>query len=109
MFDFEALDIVECIDDEPLRPDSRIMPRKGKLYTVDAVRPVAGRHSVRLIELAPECSLGGPCECGDCGWDARRFRRVFRPRHPTLRSLLKTRPAQSRYPFSYRGPWPHQG
>lgn len=78
MCDFQALDIVECIDDRPNRPESVTMPQLGQLYTVDTVRRLADGHSVRLIEIDPECHLGGPCACGDCGWDARRFRKVRR-------------------------------
>jgi len=80
MCDFTALDLVECIDDRADRPESAIMPQMGRLYTVDSVRAVGDGHSVRLIELDPACHLGGSCDCGDCGWDARRFRKVYRPR-----------------------------
>ena len=86
MCDFTALDLVECIDDQPARPETTVMPQMGRLYTVDCVRPVGDGHSVRLIELDPTCHLGGTCACGDCGWDARRFRKVYRPRS-TVESL----------------------
>jgi hypothetical protein len=76
---FTTGDIVECIDDTPSRPESQIMPDLGALYTVASIRPVEGGLSVRLKELTPSCHLGGVCACGGCGWDAGRFRRVYRP------------------------------
>lgn len=78
--DFTTGDIVECVDDTPHRPESRIMPMLGGLYTVTSIRPVVDGHSVRLQELTPSCHLGGVCACGECGWDAGRFRKVYRPK-----------------------------
>ena len=80
-------DIVECIDDTPTRLESRIMPSLGALYTITSLRPVGDGHSVRLRELTPSCHLGGVCACGDCGWDAGRFRKVYRP-GPGLFAML---------------------
>jgi len=77
--DFVTGDIVECVDDTPSRPESQIMPDLGALYTISSIRPVGDGQSVRLKELAPSCYLGGICACGDCGWDAGRFRKVYRP------------------------------
>lgn len=79
MRDFATGDIVECIDDIPSRPESQIMPDLGALYTVAGVRPAEGGRSVRLKELTPSCWRGGVCACGSCGWDAGRFRKVYRP------------------------------
>jgi hypothetical protein len=79
LLNFTTGDIVECIDDTPSRPESQVMPVLGGLYTIISIRPVEDGHSVRLKELTPSCRLGGPCACGDCGWDAGRFRRVYRP------------------------------
>lgn len=79
MLDLKPGDYVECIDNQPDLPISMIMPEVDQLYTVEDVRFVAGGCSVRLAELAPGCYQGGPCACGSCGWDARRFRRVYRP------------------------------
>jgi hypothetical protein len=77
--DFTTGDIVECVDDTPNRPESQVMPILGALYTVASIRPLGEGHSVRLKELTPSCHLGGICACGECGWDAGRFRRVYRP------------------------------
>ena len=88
MCDFRCSDILECIDDAPLRAESRVMPRCGQLYTVAALRRVGDGYSVRLKEITPTCHLGGPCGCGECGWDAARFRKVYRPTGAALRSLL---------------------
>jgi hypothetical protein len=79
MCDFQPRDIVECIDDRPQLIESKVMPAAGQLYTVDRIAPVGGGHSIRLRELTPTCYLGGPCACGGCGWDADRFRKVYRP------------------------------
>ena len=79
MSDLKPGDYVECIDNRPQFPISTIMPEVDRLYTVEDVRFVAGGYSIRLNELAPNCFRGGICTCGDCGWDARRFRRVYRP------------------------------
>ena len=100
MCDIEALDLVECIDNDPKLPESRIMPEKGRLYTIDSVRRLADVDSVRLIELDPECRRGGPCACGECGWDARRFRRVYRPERESVASLLQ--PQFPTLPFNAR-------
>jgi hypothetical protein len=78
MCDFTTGDIVECVDDRP-SPESRVMPDLGALYTVASLRPVGEGLSVRLKELTPSCHLGGACRCGECGWDARRFRKIYRP------------------------------
>jgi hypothetical protein len=80
-------DIVECVDDRPSRPESQIMPVLGALYTVASIRPVADGRSVRLVELTPSCHRGGLCACGDCGWDAGRFRKVYRPSGDLIASL----------------------
>jgi hypothetical protein len=77
--DFATGDIVECVDDTPSRPESQIMPVFGGLYTVTSLRPAGDGASVRLKELTPSCHLGGVCACGGCGWDAGRFRKVYRP------------------------------
>ena len=79
MSDFATGDIVECVDDTPSRPQSQIMPVLDRLYTVTSLRPVGDGGSVRLKELTPNCHLGGLCACGGCGWDAGRFRKVYRP------------------------------
>jgi hypothetical protein len=76
MCEFRASDIVECIDDTPVLKESRSMPEAGRLYRVASVRRVGDGFSIRLVELTPECHLGGGCNCGNCGWDSRRFRRV---------------------------------
>jgi hypothetical protein len=85
--DLSAGDIVECVDDTSSRPESQVMPRLGSLYTVTGIRPVGDGHSVRLRELTPSCHLGGACACGDCGWDADRFRKIYRPNGDLLASL----------------------
>lgn len=88
MSDISTGDIVECIDDTPSRPESQIMPDLGGLYTVTSIRPASGGASVRLKELTPSCHLGGACACGDCGWDAGRFRKVYRPSADFIASLM---------------------
>lgn len=55
------------------------MPVLGALYVIASIRPVGDGRSVRLRELTPSCYLGGTCACGDCGWDAGRFHKVYRP------------------------------
>ena len=82
-------DIVECVDDVPVRSESTAMPVRGQLYTVASIRAVEGGASVRLREMHPTCYLGGACACGGCGWDARRFRRVLRPDAGWLARLLE--------------------
>ena len=82
-------DVVECVDDVPLRVESAVMPVRGQLYTVTGIRPADDGHSVRLKELFPTCYRGGPCACGDCGWDARRFRKILRPDERFLARLLE--------------------
>jgi hypothetical protein len=77
--DIVAGDIVECINDTPSRPESSIMPMLGRLYTVASIRFVDDGQSVRLKELTPICYLGGVCACNQCGWEAGRFRKVYRP------------------------------
>jgi hypothetical protein len=79
MSDIRNGDIVECVDDTPRHAESRVMPTWGALYTITGVRRFEDGASVRLKELAPTCYLGGPCGCGQCGWDAGRFRKVYRP------------------------------
>lgn len=79
MLDLKPGDYVECVDNQPDLPSSTVMPEADGLYTIEDVRFVAGGYSVRLNELAPGCYQGGTCTCGNCGWDARRFRRVYRP------------------------------
>jgi hypothetical protein len=81
-------DIVECVDDVPLHAESQIMPRRGQLYTVAAIKAVDGGHSVRLKELIPSCYRGGVCACGGCGWNATRFRKILRPKRALLASLV---------------------
>ena len=43
---------------------------------------------MRLKELTPSCYLGGVCACGDCGWDAGRFRKVYRPNGELIAALM---------------------
>lgn len=88
MNDFTTGDIVECIDDTPSRPESQIMPDLGGLYTVASLRPIGDGLSVRLRELTPSCHFGGLCACGGCGWDAGRFRKVYRPNPDLFANLL---------------------
>jgi hypothetical protein len=90
MLHFRPNDIVECIDETPVRAESRVMPSVGRLYTVAGMNRVGDGYSVRLKELAPTCYLGGPCGCGECGWDAGRFRKVYRPKNATLRAMVCT-------------------
>lgn len=92
MSDITRGDIVECIDDRPNWSETRVMPDLGGLYTVASIRPVAGGRSVRLTELTPTCHLGGPCACGDCGWDSGRFRKIYRPKADLIAGLLKPVP-----------------
>jgi hypothetical protein len=93
--DFATGDIVECIDDTPSRPESQIMPALGALYSVTSIRAVADGRSVRLKELTPSCYLGGVCACGDCGWDARRFRKVYRPSGDLIAMLAAKTPERA--------------
>lgn len=86
--EISAGDIVECIDDTPSRPESQIMPDLGALYTVTNIRPAGDGHSVRLKELTPSCHRGGVCACHQCGWDAGRFRKVYRPNGEFIASLM---------------------
>lgn len=88
MCDFITGDIVECVDDRPNRSESRVMPDLGGLYTVAGVRPVGEGLSVRLKELTPTCHAGGPCACGGCGWDAGRFRKIYRPKAELIASIV---------------------
>jgi hypothetical protein len=85
--DFTTGDIVECIDDRPSRPETQVLPILGALYTIAGLRPVDDGYSVRLKELRPSCYLGGVCACGECGWDAGRFRKVYRPSADLIESL----------------------
>ncbi|MBA4012223.1 MAG: hypothetical protein C0481_10195 [Phenylobacterium sp.] len=88
MSDISTGDIVECIDDTPSRPESQIMPDLGALYTVTSIRPVSDGRSVQLKELTPSCHLGGVCACGHCGWDAGRFRKIYRPNGEFIAALM---------------------
>jgi hypothetical protein len=84
---------VECIDNMPVHKESMTMPELGTVYTIASVRAVGEGYSVRLGEIIPTCHMGGPCGCGECGWDASRFRRASRPvedRLASLRALLDT-------------------
>lgn len=92
MSDISTGDIVECIDDTPSRSESQIMPGLGGLYTVESIRPLEGGQSVRLRELTPSCYLGGVCACGHCGWDAGRFRKIYRPNGEFIASLTAKTP-----------------
>jgi len=89
MCDLKANDRVECIDNRPAHRSSLVMPELGRLYTVKSVRWADGGYSVRLHELCPECHRGGACRCGKCGWDAARFRRVYRPSRRKLAIFTK--------------------
>ena len=88
MTEITAGDIVECVDDTPSRPESQIMPDLGALYIVTGVRAVQDGKSVRLKELTPSCWQGGVCACDQCGWDAGRFRKVYRPDGGLIASFL---------------------
>ena len=79
MCDLRAFDIVECVDDTPVLKESQTMPEAGHLYRIRSVRKIGNGYSVRLLELTPDCHLGGPCSCGHCGWDSGRFRLTHRP------------------------------
>ncbi len=94
MSDLSTGDIVECIDDTPSRPESQIMPDLGALYTITSIRPVGDGASVRLKELTPSCHQGGPCACGNCGWDAGRFRKVYRPSGEFIAALMCDAPEE---------------
>ena len=88
MIDYKAGDLVECIDDRPIRENSTIMPVLGHAYTVEKIRAVGDGYSVRLVELIPACHEGDLCGCGQCGWDARRFRKIPR-RHEDSMAILR--------------------
>jgi hypothetical protein len=90
MCGLRASDFVECIDNHPVHKQSKTMPELGRLYTVESVRSIGNGFSVRLNELTPECFRGGRCSCGNCGWDAGRFRKVYRPDGAALHALLDT-------------------
>lgn len=92
MSDITAGDIVECIDATPTRSESQVMPKEGGLYTVTGVRAVEDGQSVRLRELTPSCYLGGACACGHCGWDAGRFRKIYRPNGEFIAALAAKTP-----------------
>ena len=97
MCDLQALDVVECVDDTPVLKQSNTMPQIGCFYRVQSVRRVGDGFSVRLFELTPDCHLGGPCDCGNCGWDSGRFRlvqRQYEDRLTVLRALLGTMDAK---------------
>ena len=87
MLNFRRGDIVECIDAAPVRTESQVMPSEGQLYVVASVAPAGEGHSVRLQGLTPTCYLSGPCACGQCGWDASRFRKVYTPNRELISSL----------------------
>jgi len=87
MADFKPSDIVECIDDTRRCAETRVMPQLGQLYTITKVRAVGDGQSVRVRELIPTCYMGGPCDCGECGWDAGRFRKVYRPTSELIEAL----------------------
>jgi len=87
--DIAAGDIVECINDTPSRPESTIMPSLGGLYIVCGIRPTGDGYSVRLKELTPICHLGGVCACKQCGWDAARFQKVYRPSGDLIAALTR--------------------
>lgn len=89
MCDLLPNDIVECIDDRAQRPESTTMPTQGQLYRIQRVSAVGDGHSVRLFELIPTCYRGGPCACGGCGWDAGRFRKVYRPDQRAIARLAE--------------------
>jgi hypothetical protein len=96
MSHLKVSDVVKCIDNTPLHRQSTTMPSLDRTYTVESVRAVDGGFSVRLVELTPDCWQGGPCACGACGWDARRFRRVRPVRDEQLavfRAMLDNREA----------------
>jgi hypothetical protein len=75
----QVSDLVECIDNTPIHKQSKTMPELGQVYRVDSVRLAGDGYSVRLVELTPDCYKGGGCTCGHCGWDAARFRKIYRP------------------------------
>jgi len=87
MLNFRRGDIVECIDATPVRAESQVMPSEGRLYVVASVSPAGDGYSVRLRDLTPTCYLGGQCGCGQCGWDAVRFRKIYRPNRELISSL----------------------
>jgi hypothetical protein len=89
MTDIATGDIVKCVDGAPDR-SNQIMPAPDMLYVVESVRPADDGPRVRLKELKPTCRLGGSCGCGGCGWEARRFRRVYRPDPGLIARLLRT-------------------
>ncbi len=78
MCGLRAFDLVECIDDTPVLKTSRTMPGLGQHYRIESIKRVGNGYSVRLMELKPDCHLGGTCLCGHCGWDSSRFRLVRR-------------------------------
>ena len=92
MCDLKAFELVECVDDIPVLKQSKTMPEAGRQYHVASVKRIGDGYSVRLLELTPDCHVGGPCACGDCGWDSGRFRRILRQndRLAKLRAMLKT-------------------
>jgi hypothetical protein len=92
MLDFRRGDIVECVDATPVLAESQVMPSEGQLYLVASVTPAGEGHSVRLQGLSPTCYLGGACACGQCGWDAARFRKVYRPNRELILCLSAEHP-----------------
>lgn len=87
MCDLKTSDYVECIDNRPTSRTDRTMPELGRLYTVESVRRVSGGYNIRLNELSPDCYRGGSCSCGHCGWDAERFRKIYRPKEKNIAQL----------------------
>ena len=76
MCEFKAGDLVECIVDTPTGDPGGNMPVSGRRYTVESVHRDGDGQTVRLVGQVPSCRLGGVCACGQCGWDARLFRRL---------------------------------
>lgn len=87
MCDLTTGDIVECIDDLPRRGGAQILPVLGALYTITGIRTGEDGPVVRLKELTPDCPHGDACASGSCGWEAGRFRRVYRPRAELIASI----------------------
>jgi hypothetical protein len=81
---FKANDLVECIVEAPIGDRDGTMPRTGRRYTVESVHRDGGVETLRLVGQTPSCRHGGACACGECGWDARLFRRVYRPKDANL-------------------------
>lgn len=104
MCQLRASDFVECVDNKPIHKQTKTMPELGRLYTIESVRSVSGGFSVRLNELTPDCYKGGSCTCGNCGWDASRFRKVYRPEEWKLASLRALLDVPAGQPVAIDGP-----